>query len=677
MTKNKIMLRSFIFLFVLQFSQAQLRYSSVANTSTMTTSGTDFQMTTQSKSNVAIAFKRGSGTTVADREIKVAYSTNAGQTFSESDITIPTNTNTSNPIIASAPSSIVVFYRFDSSGTSKVCLARSTNSGSNFTLTSFSNSNLQSLLNYVPSYGAFISDGTSKYYIGDEDYLFASTDNGASFKEMKIPTDMNSASYARWAATPNYLWVVYNKSAGDSIYVYRSGDNGNTYQKITQYYVDFYSNSFFSCFAVSDQLFITWVHEEVGTYSLRMKSITGTTVGTTKDVFVSTSGIYSQPIIKKSSGRIFIKISDGIFQSTDAGNNWSRSSDATTEIPNYPSLYMFIPVDDTTIYLHTNNSSTGSLRQNKLSNWKWTDFPIPRIKDDTLITTHSYFYTSWDYYVSTKLYRFQMSKNSNFSTIELDTVDDYSVDIELRNRFAADGTRYYYRIRGEEDGYSTQWSITRSFRFGSIMTNAPILTAPVNGSTINYPSLVNFQWNSLQNATRYIFHQSTNVSFTDSISYYDYISDTKTTAFPFKDGKFINGITYWRIKGIEYSTGSSSPWSATGNYNYAGAPTSVVEQPSVIPTNYFLYQNYPNPFNPTTTIQFGLPNRSTIKLQIINTLGQVIETLVDEQKDAGYYNINWNAANISSGIYFYRVVAINVNENNHRFVKTGKMILMK
>jgi hypothetical protein len=78
---------------------------------------------------------------------------------------------------------------------------------------------------------------------------------------------------------------------------------------------------------------------------------------------------------------------------------------------------------------------------------------------------------------------------------------------------------------------------------------------------------------------------------------------------------------------------------------------------SNIPKEYALQQNFPNPFNPTTTISYQLPKSSFVKLAIYDINGRLVEILVNDQKNAGYYSINWNAVNISSGIYIYKIEA--------------------
>jgi hypothetical protein len=91
---------------------------------------------------------------------------------------------------------------------------------------------------------------------------------------------------------------------------------------------------------------------------------------------------------------------------------------------------------------------------------------------------------------------------------------------------------------------------------------------------------------------------------------------------------------------------------------------------SEIPSDYLLEQNYPNPFNPRTTIQFSIPEQSFVKLEVFNSLGEKITTLVSEELNAGNYKYEWNAENLSSGIYCYTLTANN-------FSQTKKLVLLK
>jgi len=88
------------------------------------------------------------------------------------------------------------------------------------------------------------------------------------------------------------------------------------------------------------------------------------------------------------------------------------------------------------------------------------------------------------------------------------------------------------------------------------------------------------------------------------------------------------------------------------------------------PDSYCLLQNYPNPFNPYTSIQFSIPQENKVKIEIYNSLGQLIEVLVNARFNQGTYKVDWNATKYSSGVYFYKLQAGNYSE-------TKKMIIIK
>ncbi len=104
--------------------------------------------------------------------------------------------------------------------------------------------------------------------------------------------------------------------------------------------------------------------------------------------------------------------------------------------------------------------------------------------------------------------------------------------------------------------------------------------------------------------------------------------------------------------------------------------TGVMKFGDEIPKVYSLSQNFPNPYNPSTTIRFGVPQRSQVRLVVYNLLGQQVIELVNQEINAGYFERTWHA-NVSSGLYFYRLEAVSVNDPNKRFVDVKKMILLK
>ena len=98
-------------------------------------------------------------------------------------------------------------------------------------------------------------------------------------------------------------------------------------------------------------------------------------------------------------------------------------------------------------------------------------------------------------------------------------------------------------------------------------------------------------------------------------------------------------------------------------------PTGVDEDDD-IPVEFGLAQNYPNPFNPTTTFSFSIPQSSTVTLTVIDLLGRELAMIVNERLPAGSYTRQWNAAGLSSGVYFYRL-------NAGDYVETRKLLLIR
>ena len=98
--------------------------------------------------------------------------------------------------------------------------------------------------------------------------------------------------------------------------------------------------------------------------------------------------------------------------------------------------------------------------------------------------------------------------------------------------------------------------------------------------------------------------------------------------------------------------------------------TNGIRTEPEIPASFNLFQNYPNPFNPTTTIKYSLPEVSKVSLTLFNLLGEEVTTLVNEEKLAGNYTVEFDATNLPSGVYFYKIQA-------GSFIETKKMILLK
>ena len=126
--------------------------------------------------------------------------------------------------------------------------------------------------------------------------------------------------------------------------------------------------------------------------------------------------------------------------------------------------------------------------------------------------------------------------------------------------------------------------------------------------------------------------------------------------YSFTDENLIGGSLFiYRLKQVDND----------GTYEY-----SDEIEVEIVPAEFVLYQNYPNPFNPSTKIRYQLPRESKVIIKIYDILGSEVITLLNEKKEAGVYEVDFNASHLSSGTYIYRIVA-------GKFVETKKMLMIK
>jgi hypothetical protein len=183
-------------------------------------------------------------------------------------------------------------------------------------------------------------------------------------------------------------------------------------------------------------------------------------------------------------------------------------------------------------------------------------------------------------------------------------------------------------------------------------------TASVNGSTVK------LKWKTESEANNTGFEIERAVYAKDRLSNdwetMGFVNGSGTSKSPkyysFEDRNSRSGKYLYRLKQINND----------GQFEYS----KTIEVDLGAPRAFDLGQNYPNPFNPTTTITYKLPQASSVKLIIYNLLGQEIEVLVDGYKEAGVHSVEFDASELKSGLYIYKIQASG-------YIQTRKMTLIK
>jgi hypothetical protein len=301
----------------------------------------------------------------------------------------------------------------------------------------------------------------------------------------------------------------------------------------------------------------------------------------------------------------------------------------------------------------------------------WIAWTTPTLSNDNSViawTTLSYpanFQTGmdtsitfrWNQVQGAEKYFIQISLIPGFTNA--DKIDTTTTDTVITLSGLSKVKRYYWRVKVQSSASVDLWSNTWSFITTTSLPSAPQLIS----ATLKYPTRADaftLTWNKVQDASQYLVYLSKVQTFASDLRT-GTPTDTVITFTSLTKGQQY----YWRVQASNFV--GSGPWSDVWNFT-AIVPTEVKEE--AIPTEYSISQNYPNPFNPATRIKFALPKTALTKISIFDLLGREIQTLINKELEAGYHEININASNFNTGIYFYRLTAGN-------YSSTKKMILIK
>lgn len=228
--------------------------------------------------------------------------------------------------------------------------------------------------------------------------------------------------------------------------------------------------------------------------------------------------------------------------------------------------------------------------------------------------------------------------------------DDYS-SLDFRIDFTlTSGSTYYIGIYNL-DGYTT--NITLNISGGGLL---PVELTSFTADIVK--SKVQLKWQTATEVNNYGFEIERNINnIWEKIGFVEGNGNSNSEKnYSFQDSPTTEGVYSYRLKQIDFD----------GKFEYS----SVVEVDFKTVNDFALEQNYPNPFNPTTSISYSLPQNEFVTLKVYDVIGNEVATLVNTLQESGKHVVNFNASNLSSGIYFYKLTA-------GSFSQINKMLLVK
>jgi len=497
----------------------------------------------------------------------------------------------------------------------------------------------------VTCWGIFFIDSLTGWAVGTFNSIYQTTDGGNN-----------------WTSKPNQiagtrLLSVYfinemvGYATGESNVSLKTTDGGETWEKLSII-------GGYSVFASS--LKSIWI----AGYGMILRSTDGYNWNTLINIFdrASSSTFYNSDIgwIYGNAGIIY--------KTTDGGNLWNMNR---IILDKYEVIFSICFVDS----LYGFASSTKGIYKTTDGGYSWlktsqSSYPYKLIKMKTLNEGFGTDEQGNVYLTSDS----GINWNIVFSaTIELNSIFNFSPGIS----WAAGGNSNVLSgiiLKTSDKGLT--WSVQNNNLYPQLNSvffyDNYVGCAVGNSGTILYTSNGGINWEkqtsgtteNLQsvyfinpNAGWIVGDNSTILYTTDSgSSWQKYLHPFISN---FKNVQFVNSKTGW-------ITGDNRTVLRTDN----NGGLSTIYKEDNIPDNHYLKQNYPNPFNPTTTIEYSIPEQTNVTLRIFDILGREVITLVNAEKPAGNYKVEFNGSSLPSGIYFYRMGA-------GSYFETKKFILLR
>ncbi|MAT59534.1 MAG: hypothetical protein CMF23_16305 [Ignavibacteriae bacterium] len=198
-----------------------------------------------------------------------------------------------------------------------------------------------------------------------------------------------------------------------------------------------------------------------------------------------------------------------------------------------------------------------------------------------------------------------------------------------------------------------------------IRSDSPLPVELTSFSALSQSNTVNLTWETATEVNNYGFEIERTITNSklqipnwENVGFVEgHGNSNSAKQYSYVDNSVRAGQSYsYRLKQIDFD----------GQFEYS----SIVNVEVGVPMEFNLAQNYPNPFNPSTSIEYSVPSNEFVTLKVYDVLGNTVSTLVNETKEAGKYNVTFDASNLTSGIYFYSI-------NAGGFTQVKKMMLVK
>jgi hypothetical protein len=260
-----------------------------------------------------------------------------------------------------------------------------------------------------------------------------------------------------------------------------------------------------------------------------------------------------------------------------------------------------------------------------------------------------------------KKYHVNVSLDSMFKDLKLDSITvDTALFIEKDFDY---NTNYYWRVKASNNGGESNWSKVFSFKTIVPLPKQVKILAPKD-STDGVELMPKVVWSSDLLSDGYTLQIGLDSLFENIVL--DSTKETSSdTSLVLKTSLDENTKYFIRVR--SFNVAGYSNWSSISYFRTNILTSNDTED---IPTDFVLQQNYPNPFNPSTTVRFAIPKAADVNIVVYNMIGQRVAIILNERKSPGWHNVRFNASNLASGFYIYRMVAGN-------FVEIRKMTLIK